>query len=58
MDDICGTENIDRDRFLVNINSIDPCIQFTVEETRADGSMLLLDTLVISEPERCPTTTM
>ena len=29
----------DRDRFLEHINSIGPCIQFKVEETRANRSM-------------------
>ena len=42
----------DRDRFLEHINSIDPCIQFKVEETRANGSVPFLDTLVIPEPDR------
>ena len=36
-----------KDRFTEHINSIDDRIQFTMEESRSDGSMPSLDTLVI-----------
>ena len=48
----------DRVMFLEHINSIDPCIQFKVEETRANGSVPFLDTLVIPEPDRSLTKTV
>ena len=38
-------------RFIEHINSIDDSIQFTIEESRSDGSMLFLDTLVIPQPD-------
>ena len=34
------------DQFLEHINSMDLYIQFTTEETRSDGPMPFLDTLV------------
>ena len=34
----------DRERCLQHIYSTDPCIQLTVEDARADGSMPFLDT--------------
>ena len=37
--------------FTKHINSIDKGIQFTVENTRADGSMPFLDTLVSLQPD-------
>ena len=40
-----------KDRFLEHINSTDDRIQFTVEESRSDGSMPFLDTLVIPQPD-------
>ena len=42
----------DKESFLELFNSIDPCIQFTVDNTRADGSMPVCDTLVMPEPDR------
>ena len=39
-------------KFLEHVNSIDPYIQFTTEETQADGYMPSLDTKVISESDR------
>ena len=41
-----------------SINSIDLCIQFTVEETRPDGSMPFLDTLVMPQPDGTLATTV
>ena len=39
-----------KNKFLMHINSVDPCIQFTVEKTRPDGSVPLLDILVMPQP--------
>ena len=47
----------DRDRFYEIINSVNIYIQFTVKETRADGSMFF-DTSVMPEPDRSPATTV
>ena len=46
-----------RDRFIEHINSIDDRIQFTMEESRSDGSMPFLDTLVICQPDGSFSTT-
>ena len=35
-----------KEGFLEHINSVDPSIQFTVEEARSNGSTLFLDTIV------------
>ena len=40
-----------KDRFIEHINSIDDRIQFTMEESRSDGSMPFLDTPVIPQPD-------
>ena len=40
-----------KDRFIEHINSIDDRIQFTMEESRSEGSMPFLDTLVIPQPD-------
>ena len=40
-----------KDSFLENLNSINPKIQFTCEETREDGSMPFLDILVTPEDD-------
>ena len=37
--------------FIDHINSVDQCFQFTVEDIRSDGSMPLLDTLVMPQPD-------
>ena len=37
--------------FLDHINSVDPHIHFTTEETRTDGSIPFLDTTVIPQPD-------
>ena len=36
----------DKEEFFKHINSMDPSIQFTVEETRSDGSMPFLNTII------------
>ena len=46
-----------KNEFLDHINSIDGGIQFTAENTREDGSMSFLDTLVIPQPDGNLTTT-
>ena len=45
-------------RFLEHINSIDPSIQFTVEETKADYVIQLLDKLLMPESDRFLSTTV
>ena len=47
-----------KDRFIENIDSIDDRIQFTMEESRSDGSMPFLDTLVIPQPDGSFSTTV
>ena len=44
--------------FIEHINSIDQSIQFTVEDSRIDGSMPILDTLVIPQPDGSLNTTV
>ena len=44
--------------FLQNINSVDPSISFTTEETRHDGSMPYLDTLVTPQKDGTLTTSV
>ena len=44
--------------FMEHINSIDHCIQFTEEATRADGSMPFLDAQAISQPDGNSETTV
>ena len=44
-------KTVHKSGFLEHINSIDQCIQFTEEATRADGSMPFPDTLVIPQPD-------
>ena len=39
--------------FLDHINSIDPCIKFTVEGNRENGAIPFLDTLVQPEANNC-----
>ena len=45
-----------RKEFLQQINSVDPSILFTVEETRPDGSMSFLDTVVTLQEDGMLTT--
>ena len=40
-----------KEGFLEHINSIDPHIQFTTEDAKADGSIPFLDTIVMSQPD-------
>ena len=40
-----------KEEFLRNINSVDPSIQFTDEESNDDGSILFLDTIVTLKPD-------
>ena len=47
-----------KDRFIEHINFIDGRIQFTMEESRSDGSMSFLDTLVIPQPDGSLSTTV
>ena len=47
-----------KDEFLQHINSIDKGIEFTAENTKADGSMPFLDTLVIPQPDGSLMTTV
>ena len=45
-----------KEEFLNHINSIDEGIQFTAENTKADGSMPFLDTMFISQSDDSLTT--
>ena len=45
-----------REEFLQHINSVDPSIQFTTEESKQDGSMPFLDTLVTPQEDETLTT--
>ena len=47
-----------KNEFLEHIKSIDKDLQFTVENTRADGSMPFLNTLVIPQSDGSLTTTV
>ena len=49
---------VHKDEFLEHINSIDESIQFTAENTKADGSMPFLDTLVIPQSDGSLMTTV
>ena len=42
---------LNREHFLKHINSVNPSIQFTVEETRADGSTPFHDTIIITQTD-------
>ena len=53
-----GQKTSQRDKYLEHINSVDPCLKFTVEYTRKDGSMHFLDTSVLPEPVKPLTTTV
>ena len=41
-----------KEEFLEHINSIDPNIQFTTEDAKPDGSISILDTIVMSQPDK------
>ena len=47
-----------KEEFLTHIYSIDEGIQFTVENTKADGSMPFLDTMVIPQSDGSLATTV
>ena len=42
-------KEVNKQDFLQHINSVDPAIQFTVENNQADGAIPLLDTIVKPE---------
>ena len=47
-----------KEEFFQHLNSIDPNIKFTAENTRADGSMPFLDTLVTPQSDGSLATTV
>ena len=53
---VCGSHFCDPEgkiklNFLEHINSVDPAIKFTVEDTRQDGAIFFLETLVKPEAD-------
>ena len=48
---LCGYENIPQNEFLNHIKAIDPNITFSEEETRQDGSIPFLDTLMMPKQD-------
>ena len=57
MDDTFVTQKeIHKQDFLQHINSVDPAIQFTVEDNKGDGAIPFLDTIVKPECTRNPPT--
>ena len=44
-------ESAKKDKFLEHINKMDPQIQFTTEDAKADGSIPFLDTLVMPQSD-------
>ena len=40
-----------KEEFLVHINTVDPSIQFTVQESKDDGSIPFLDTIITPEAD-------
>ena len=40
-----------KEKFLEHINNMDPHIQFTTEDTKPEGSLPFLDTIVLPQPE-------
>ena len=52
VDDTCVViDSARKEKFLEHINNIDPQIQFTTEDARADGSIPFLDTIVMPQPD-------
>ena len=52
MDDTCVViDSARQEEFLEHINKIDPHIQFTTEDSKADGSIPFLDTIVKPQPD-------
>ena len=59
VDDTCVImEATQKEGFLEHINSIDPHIQFTTEDAKADGSIPFLDTIVMTHPDNFLLTTV
>ena len=44
-------ESSSKEEFLEHINNIDPHIQFTTEDAKPDGSLPILDTIVLPQPD-------
>ena len=44
-------QQIHQQQFLQHINTVDPSIQFTVEEAKEDGSIPFLDTVITPEED-------
>ena len=57
-DTIVVIKAVHKDEFLQHINSMDDGIQFSAENTKADGSMPFLDTLVIPQSDGSLMTTV
>ena len=51
-------ESSKKDNFLEHIDSMDPHINFIIQETNADWSIPLLDTLLMPQPDNSLTTTV
>ena len=52
VDDICVViDSARKEEFLEHINNMDPHIQFTTEDAKADGSIPFLDTFVMPQPD-------
>ena len=58
VDDTFVIQEQHKKEFFQHINSIDPNIKFTVETTKADGSMPFLDTLVTPQSDGSLATTV
>ena len=59
VDDTCVIiEATKKEGFLEHISSIDPHIQFSTEDAKADGYILFLDTIVIPQPDNSLLTTV
>ena len=59
VDDTCVILSSTRkDEFFHHINSIDPKIQFTSEDSKPDGSIPFLDSLVMPQPDGSIKTTV
>ena len=52
VDDTCVViDSARKEEFLKHINNIDPHMQFTTKDTKADGSIPFLDTIMIPQPD-------
>ena len=52
VDDTCAViDSTRKEKFLKHVNNLDPHIQFTTEDAKADGSISFLDTIVIPQPD-------